>query len=256
MKRVLSALLTLVMIVSLAMPINANAATKLEQTKITSLVRTSKSGITLTWDKVYRAKRYQIYMKIGGGKYKKIATTSKRKYKKTGLKIGKSYCFKIRAYRSSKGKKIYGKYSAVARKKMTAYEYLVNVAEPYYKNYTYNEYKDANSQLISGRRYYNGFACYKCADDTVAIWNLSGKYSKIAFTYGNQNIEQGDTPGGCNVVYKGDDEILKKISVGAYDLSKTCEINIKGVHKFSIDIAGINAYACDYFAMGNVRLYY
>lgn len=256
MKRVLSILLTLVMVVSLAMPIHVTAETKLEQTKVTSFVRTSKSSITLAWDKVYGAKQYQIYMKTGDGKYKKIATTSKRKYKKTGLKIGESYCFKVRAYCSSKGEKMYGKYSTVVRKKMTAYEYLVNVVEPYYKNYTYDEYKGANSQLISGKRYFNGFSCYKCADDTVAIWNLSGKYSRITFTYGNQDIKQGNTPGGCNVVYKGDDEVLKEITVGAYDLSKSCEINIKGVHKFSIDIAGINAYVCDYFAMGNIRLYY
>lgn len=246
----------LAMIVSLVMPIEATAITKLNQTEITSLVRTSKSSITLTWNKVYKAKRYQIYMKVGNGKYKKIATTSKKKYKKTGLKVGKTYCFRVRAFRFSKGKKIYGKFSSVIKKKIAAYEYLVNVVEPYYKNYTYDEYKGANSQLISGKRYYNGFACYKCADDRVAVWNLSGKYSKITFTYGNQDIKQGNTPGGCNVIYKGDDEVLKEFSVGAYDLSKNCEINIKGVYKFSIDIAGINAYACDYFAMGNIRLYY
>lgn len=256
MKRVFSILLMLTMIVSLIMPIKATAITQLNQTEITSLVRTSKSSITLTWNKVYEAKRYQIYMKVGKGKYKKIATTSRKTYKKTGLKIGETYCFKVRAFRFFKGRKIYGKFSSVIRKKMTAYEYLVNAIEPYYKNYTYGEYKGANSQLISGKRYFNGFACYKCADDTVAMWNLSGKYSKITFTYGNQDIEQGYTPGGCNVIYKGDDEVLKEISVGAYDLSKTCEINIKGVYKFSIDIAGIDAYACDCFAMGNIKLYY
>lgn len=258
MKKAFSVVLTLAMVVLLLVPADAMAATELEQAKVTSFTRDSKSSIVLAWDKVYGAKGYQVCMKTNGGKYKKIATTAKKKYKVTGLEIGKSYCFKIRAYSFSKGKEVYGRYSTVIRKKMKTYEYLVDVAEPYYKN-RYEEYTGANFMSISGKKYYNGFLCEKCADDVVAIWNLSDKYSKITFSYGNQDMDpvfSTNKPGGCDVIYKGDDEILKKISVAPYDLAKTCKIDIKGIHKFSIEIAGIDVSIYDYFAMGNVKVYY
>lgn len=256
MKRILNSLLFLMVIGLMIVPVNVRAKAKLDQVKISSFTRTAKSSIQLTWDKVNKANCYEVYMKEGNGKFRKVAVTKRKTYEKAGLKIGKAYCFKIRACRNIKGKKKYGKFSSTVRKNMKEYEYLVDVAEPYYKNYTYDEYKGALSQLISGEKYYNGFACYKCANDIVAIWNLAGKYSRIAFTYGNQDINKGNTPGSCSVLFKGDDEVLQELQVGAYDMAKNCEINIEGIQKFSIEIATTDAYACDYFAMGNIKLYY
>ncbi|MCC2864883.1 hypothetical protein LK494_02980 [Anaerovorax odorimutans] len=65
------------------------------------------------WSKVKGAKGYHLYRSTKkSGKYKRIATTKKGSYTDKKLKEGKKYYYKVRAYKSSKGKKKYGKFSA------------------------------------------------------------------------------------------------------------------------------------------------
>jgi fibronectin type 3 domain-containing protein len=76
-----------------------------------------KSGITVKWSrsKGYKVDGYQIYRstKKSSG-YKKIATTTKRKYKDTrSLKSGKKYYYKVRGYRKVNGKTVYTRWSKV-----------------------------------------------------------------------------------------------------------------------------------------------
>ena len=55
------------------------------------------------------------------GKYSKIATlkgNSKTSYTKTGLTKGKTYYFKVAAYKTVDGKNIYGTYSAAKSAKI------------------------------------------------------------------------------------------------------------------------------------------
>jgi len=72
--------------------------------------------ITLKWKKVSGASGYEIYMATSkNGKYSKIKTITKgstTSYTKTGLKGGKTYYFKIRAYKTVSGKKLYSGYSS------------------------------------------------------------------------------------------------------------------------------------------------
>ena len=56
------------------------------------------------------------------GKYTKIKTTSSLKYTKKSLKLGKTYYFKVKAYRTVSGKKVYSSYSKV---KSTKIKYVV-----------------------------------------------------------------------------------------------------------------------------------
>ena len=72
--------------------------------------------------KVKKASGYEIYMssKKNSG-YKKTATVKKVsavKYTKKKLKAGKKYYFKVRTYRTVKGKKIYSSYSKVKSTKL------------------------------------------------------------------------------------------------------------------------------------------
>ena len=61
-------------------------------------------------------------MKTGkNGKYKKVKTITKGstvKYTKTGLKQGKTYYFKVKAYRKVSNKKVYSSYSKVKSAKI------------------------------------------------------------------------------------------------------------------------------------------
>ena len=69
-------------------------------------------GAKITVDKVNGAKGYTIYMATSKkGKYKKIGSTTKTTFKKTGLKSGTNYYFKVKAYSKFNSKTYYSSYS-------------------------------------------------------------------------------------------------------------------------------------------------
>lgn len=88
------------------------AASKPGKVKISSVKANSTTAFTVKWKKVSGAKGYQIRYSTRSSMSgaKKILTTKKsRKIKK--LKAGTKYYVQVRAYKKSKGKKIYGKWS-------------------------------------------------------------------------------------------------------------------------------------------------
>jgi hypothetical protein len=103
---------------------SASAATRPGKVKWSSITKTPTT-ITLKWKKASKAKGYSVYQKKSG-KYKKIKTTTKRTYTAKKLKAFKSYSFKVRAYKMSGGKKVYGKYSS-AKKVTTAASKITGV---------------------------------------------------------------------------------------------------------------------------------
>ncbi|MBO5373039.1 MAG: fibronectin type III domain-containing protein [Lachnospiraceae bacterium] len=84
-------------------------------------LKTSKAGskkVTVKWGKVTRANGYEIYRsQTRNGKYKKIKTIKKANtvkfVDKKGLKKGKTYFYKVRAYKKAKGKTYYSAFSTV-----------------------------------------------------------------------------------------------------------------------------------------------
>ncbi|MGN0654622.1 MAG: fibronectin type III domain-containing protein [Oscillospiraceae bacterium] len=77
---------------------------------------------SLSWNKQTGASGYVVYMATSkNGTYKKVATVkggTKTSYTKTGLTKGKTYYFKVRAYKTVDGTNIYGAYSAVKSAKI------------------------------------------------------------------------------------------------------------------------------------------
>lgn len=83
-----------------------------------ALVKNSASKtVTVKWKKVSGASGYEIYSATKKkGKYKKTATVKKGStvsYKHKKLKKKKTYYYKVRAYRTANGKKVYGSYSNI-----------------------------------------------------------------------------------------------------------------------------------------------
>ena len=72
-------------------------------------------GIRLTWQSLKSVDGYVIYRKTGkNGSYKKIKTVANKKsnrYTDKTAKKGKTYYYRIRAYRLLDGKKVYGSYT-------------------------------------------------------------------------------------------------------------------------------------------------
>lgn len=92
----------------------AHAATSLSKTNLTIKQRTATTA-TLSMSKVSGAQGYSIYRTTSkAGKYAHIANVASTTYKDTGRKSSSSYYYKVRAYKTVNGKKIYSSYSNVA----------------------------------------------------------------------------------------------------------------------------------------------
>lgn len=83
---------------------------KLRKTKVNS------RSVRLKWRKSKGATGYQVYRATSRkGHFRKIATTRKNRLTNKKLKPGKTYFYKVRAFRSVKKKKIVGRFSAVLK---------------------------------------------------------------------------------------------------------------------------------------------
>ena len=90
-------------------------ATMPKQEKITSTATTTGNA-SLKWRKLGNATGYKVYMATSkNGTYERIKTVEKNTilYKKGGLQSGKTYYFKVRAYKTVDGVQIFGEYSPV-----------------------------------------------------------------------------------------------------------------------------------------------
>jgi len=74
-----------------------------------------KSGqAKISWSKQANVSGYQIVRATSkNGTYKSVGTTTKLTFKNTKLTPGKTYYYKVRAYKTVSGKKIYGAYSGI-----------------------------------------------------------------------------------------------------------------------------------------------
>lgn len=88
-----------------------------------SVKQSSKTSVTLSWDKVSGADGYEIYRKTGkDGEYKKIKTITSGKtvtYKNKELSFGKKYYYKVRAFDKNGSSTKKGKYSSSKSVTMT-----------------------------------------------------------------------------------------------------------------------------------------
>ncbi len=97
------------------------AATAPGKAKLASVKKKGSGKAKITWKKTAGADGYEIFMRTGKGSYKKIKTIAKGKtttFTKSGLKKGKSYSFRIRAYKKSAAGKTFGSYSSAKTLKM------------------------------------------------------------------------------------------------------------------------------------------
>lgn len=254
-KRLSCVLLVLVCAVTcLSLPsISASAVSKPSRTSITSLKRLSKSAVRLNWKKSSRAKAYEVFMKTNNGGFKRIKTTSSRALTKSGLKIGSSYCFRVRAYTTYKGRKYYSSYSSVKKIKMNSYVYLLDMMKPYSTS-EYQGYTGANNFTMGGKRYFKGFTLhshnyYEC----YAIFNLQGKYSRITFDLGAKDGYDIKSNYKSTVVFSEDDDAKRTINRKGNSLPKYYSIDVRDCYKFEIRTTGDDC--CD-LGFGNVKLYY
>ena len=102
---------------------NPGTQTIVRLAKVTKLtVSSKKKKAFLKWKKNSKATGYEIYRATKkNGKYKKIRTIKKASaatFTDSKVKKGKTYYYKVRAYKTVKGNKANGKFSAVRKVKI------------------------------------------------------------------------------------------------------------------------------------------
>lgn len=109
---------------SILQPVEASAAAKPGKVKSLNLTAKSNSSIAIKFTSVSGAAGYQIYQASSkSGTYKKVKTLKGVKsvtYTRTGLKAGTRYYFKVRAYKTTGRKNVYGAFSSVKSAKTKA----------------------------------------------------------------------------------------------------------------------------------------
>lgn len=116
-KAMISLATATLLVIGSATPAFGATSSSIGKAKISSMTSTKVASVTVKWKKVKSAKKYQV--KVGTNKkvtkgVKTYTVKSTVKYKTVkGLKQGKRYYAKVRAYKVKNGKKVYGKWSAV-----------------------------------------------------------------------------------------------------------------------------------------------
>ncbi len=105
----------MVLVILLGIKWNQGVVTAATLGKATlSIVSRTTTSVELKYSKIEKATGYQIYRATKqDGLYKKIKTTKSLTYKDTGVTSGKSYYYKVRAYKNTSGKNYYGSFSNI-----------------------------------------------------------------------------------------------------------------------------------------------
>ncbi|HUM56029.1 MAG TPA: S8 family serine peptidase, partial [Bacillota bacterium] len=86
-----------------------------------TLKKSSPRSIRLSWKKISKISGYVVYRATSvDGKYKKIKTLSSGNnyWSNKNLKKDKTYYYKMRSYKNTSGKRVYGKYSLIKSKSL------------------------------------------------------------------------------------------------------------------------------------------
>ena len=107
---------------SVASKASSAAKSTLAKPKGTKAAAASATSIKVSWKKVSGASGYEVYRATSkGGKYSKVGTIKKGStvsYTDKKATTGKTYYYKVRAYKTSGKAKVYSAYSAVTSAKV------------------------------------------------------------------------------------------------------------------------------------------
>ena len=159
---------------------------------ISSVKRAAYDSLKISWKKISGADGYRVYRSTSAnGEYKKIKTLkggSKLSYTDDGLKCGKKYYYKVRAYRTSKLKKTFSWASAYVSGRTTPSK--VNFNEETMSWYSsvelsWNKSKGASGYVIyrskSSKSGYRLVKTIKSAKTTK--WSNTGLKGSIKYYY-------------------------------------------------------------------------
>jgi fibronectin type 3 domain-containing protein len=210
----------------------------------TNLTSTSISynSIKTTWGTVAGANGYEVYMSTSStGTYSLISTTPYTSCTNKGLTTGKTYYYKVRAYRTVGTTKVYSNYSSVVSAK-PALSAPVSVKAVSYSYSILN----TSWRTVSGAR---GYEVYRATSAT-------GNYDKISTTTATSHYSTGLTTNriyyykvrayitiGTTKVYSSYSSVASAKPIPATPPSiKATLINSKSIRLMWTGVTGANGY--------------
>ena len=162
------------------MMVECKITVKLADITGAKVVRSSNTALKVSWEKVPNASGYVVYRSTkettGYKAVKTITKGSTVSFNNTKLKNGTTYYYKVRAYKTVSGKKVYGEYTAVlpgAPLKTPA----VTV-----KSTTFDTITVSWKKLTGA----SGYEIYRCE-------TKDGVYTLLSTVSGNANTKHNDT---------------------------------------------------------------
>ena len=222
MRKTLAYVLSLAVILSMTMmPVGTFAATGSAPAAPTAVkaVAKTETSIKLSWAGSSDAKGYAVY-KYDGKSYKKIKTTASKSFTNTKLKKNKAYSYKIKAYKTVNGKKVYSKYSykVKAVPKATSSKKATNVTKVVLDKTALQmktgETAELNVSLKPNGKLVTNKIVWSSSDKKVAAVDSEGKVTAVAT--GNCTITARAHNG---ITAKADVNVLTDLSM-AEDISK------------------------------------
>ncbi|MGG1398868.1 S8 family serine peptidase [Bacillus salipaludis] len=140
----------------------------------------------VSWAKVSGVTGYEVYRSTSkSGTYSKVATVSTTSYNNSSLTTGKTYYYKVKAYRTVAGKKVYGSYSSAVSGK------------PALKTPTGLKASKASSTSIkvswSKVNGANGYAVYRATSKSGSYSRVKTITSGSTVSYTNSKLKKGKT---------------------------------------------------------------
>lgn len=145
----------------------------------------SYSSNKITWSQLLNVDGYEVYRATSkNGTYSLRTTRSSTSYTNTGLTTGKTYYYKVRAYKEVDGEKIYGDFSgAVSSKPMLSSTTAKASSASYRSNkVTWNNVPEAS-----------GYEVYRATSETGAYSLRKTVTSKSSLSYTNTGLTTGKT---------------------------------------------------------------
>ena len=194
---IIAFILILTLVFTQAAPVYAATTTVKAPTLQSVAYDEDDNCVILNWTKVSGVSGYQIYRSENkDGKYKKVGTasSSKTKYVDAGMADGKTYFYKIRAYKTVDGKKKYSKYSSrkstivFAETENLDFNMLLKAATEKHaeEQLTSTSYDGFTDYLVSGPEYQNLLT----QEEIDALRNLEREYpNTITYKPAKEDVE-------------------------------------------------------------------
>lgn len=211
--------------------------------------RTDKKDVTLTWNSVWVADGYEVYMKAGKGAFKKYKSTKTNAVNIGKLKTNTTYQFKVRAYSMEENKKKYHPFSKKTSIKMKASVYLTDIFDSSLTEGALEKFND-KAFTMCNVAYAKGFTNYSGLSGSI-VYYINDDFSKMSFDWGTRYSEEF----GYLTIY-GDDEILFNGTNPEGELPETVTLDVSNVNRltFSFSITGNRGNSFGYTGVGNIKL--